>query len=263
MEEEQLLNKFKEAQFRIANQIERDTRLQDDRDEVDRVIPPEPAGATLPPPYSLTDQRPAPWATPSAPSVPQVDRSTKPFSTIGDFESRDGLRRVVVPSDLTAQFLHAAELNTVCNIETCGLLAGKLSQNVFTITHVLVPKQKGTSDSCQTQNEEEIFDFQDEHDLMTLGWIHTHPSQSAFMSSIDLHTHCSYQLMLSEAIAIVCAPKFDQVGLYMLTPDHGLRFIANCRESGFHPHPKEPPLYQDCGHVSFDSSKLLTLVDLR
>ena len=38
----------------------------------------------------------------------------------------------------------------------------------------------------------------------------THPSQTAFMSSVDLHTHCSYQIMLDEAIAIVCAPKFSQ-----------------------------------------------------
>ena len=38
----------------------------------------------------------------------------------------------------------------------------------------------------------------------------THPSQTSFMSSVDLHTHCSYQLMLEEAIAIVCAPRYSQ-----------------------------------------------------
>jgi hypothetical protein len=40
------------------------------------------------------------------------------------------------------------------------------------VTHLLVPKQNGTADSCTTQNEEEIFDYQDQHDLITLGWIH-------------------------------------------------------------------------------------------
>lgn len=35
-----------------------------------------------------------------------------------------------------------------------------------------MPKQTGTPDSCTTQNEEEIFDYQDQHDLITLGWIH-------------------------------------------------------------------------------------------
>ena len=35
--------------------------------------------------------------------------------------------------------------------------------------------------------------------MMTLGWIHTHPSQSCFLSSVDLHTHCGYQSILDEA----------------------------------------------------------------
>lgn len=37
---------------------------------------------------------------------------------------------------------------------------------------MIVPKQKGTSDSCMTMNEEEIFDYQDQHNLITIGWIH-------------------------------------------------------------------------------------------
>jgi len=35
----------------------------------------------------------------------------------------------------------------------------------------------------------------------------THPTQTAFMSSVDLHTHFPYQAMLPEAIAIVVAPS--------------------------------------------------------
>jgi STAM-binding protein len=59
--------------------------------------------------------------------------------------------------------------------------------------------------------------------------IHTHPSQTAFLSSVDLHTHLSYQLMLPEALAIVCAPKHNQTGFFMLTENHGLQFIGKCR----------------------------------
>lgn len=40
------------------------------------------------------------------------------------------------------------------------------------MTHLMIPKQSGTSDSCTTMNEEDIFDFQDKQDLITLGWIH-------------------------------------------------------------------------------------------
>ena len=47
-------------------------------------------------------------------------------------------------------------------------------------------------------NEEEIFDIQDQLNLITLGWIHTHPSQTAFLSSVDLHTQAGYQIMMPE-----------------------------------------------------------------
>ena len=198
----------------------------------------------------------APTAPPQ--SAPSFDRSTKPFRE----SSCDGLRSVIIPLDLKEKFLDAASSNTYQNIETAGILAGKLSQNSFRVSHVLIPKQKGTSDSCLTQNEEEIFDVQDEYDLMTLGWIHTHPSQSAFMSSIDLHTHCSYQLLLPEAIAVVCSPKHDSMGVFSLTPDHGLQFVASCTKTGFHPHPNESLLYKDSGHVMFDDVPL-AIVDLR
>jgi hypothetical protein len=42
-------------------------------------------------------------------------------------------------------------------------------------------------------NEEEIFEVQDSRALYPLGWIHTHPSQTCFLSSVDIHTHCGFQ----------------------------------------------------------------------
>lgn len=41
-------------------------------------------------------------------------------------------------------------------------------------------------------------------------YLQTHPTQTSFMSSVDLHTHYSYQLMMPEAIAVVCAPKYNE-----------------------------------------------------
>lgn len=208
--------------------------------------------------------------------LPPVDRTTKPQDNHYHYELDDHqfkqddhrgseLTTVIVPRDLIDKFLHLAKTNTENSIETCAILAGKFlnSQNSFLVTHVLVPSQKGTSDSCQTDNEEKVFLFQDEHDLITLGWIHTHPTQSAFMSSIDLHTHCSYQLMLPEAIAIVCSPKYNQIGCYSLTPTYGLNFISGCKQTGFHPHPKEPIIYDDSSHIQWDQDKKVQLIDLR
>ncbi|XP_067136212.1 STAM-binding protein [Centruroides vittatus] len=199
-------------------------------------------------------------------TTPAVDRSTKPrslLSPVPESQNISGLRTVIVPRNLMDQFLHLAEQNTICNIETCGILAGKLSYSKFTVTHLLIPKQTGSADSCTTGSEEELFTYQDKHDLITLGWIHTHPTQTAFMSSVDLHSHCSYQLMMPEAVAIVCSPKYQETGMFSLTQDYGLDYIANCRESGFHPHPKEPPLYEECSHVELSERTKAIVVDLR
>lgn len=46
------------------------------------------------------------------------------------------------------------------------------TRNAFTVTHVIVPKQCGGPDYCDTENEEELFLIQDQYDLITLGWIH-------------------------------------------------------------------------------------------
>ncbi|XP_002741913.1 STAM-binding protein-like A [Saccoglossus kowalevskii] len=222
--------------------------------------PPPPAYASVVSPKGILKEE-EPSTIVSVP--PSVDRSTKPSTEVENYNNAYGLRQVVVPQEVMVKFLNLALPNTNRNVETCGILAGKLCQNAFLITHVIVPKQSGTSDSCTTVNEEDIFDYQDTHDLITLGWIHTHPSQTAFLSSIDLHTHCGYQLMMPEAIAIVCAPKHQETGIFMLTPSHGLDYIANCRTSGFHPHPKEPPLFENSQHVTITADKGVTLVDLR
>lgn len=69
--------------------------------------------------------------------------------------------------------------------------------------------------------------------------------------------------MMPEAVAVVCAPKFEETGYFTLTPNHGLNFIANCRESGFHPHPSEPPLFQSAEHIMMDPSLKIQVIDLR
>uniref|UniRef100_A0A7M4FIN8 STAM binding protein like 1 n=1 Tax=Crocodylus porosus TaxID=8502 RepID=A0A7M4FIN8_CROPO len=144
---------------------------------------------------------------------PPVNRAFKPVATLSAVQTQvaEALRGVVLPRDLCPKFLSLAEENTKRGIETCGILCGKLTHNEFTITHVIVPKQSAGPDYCDMENVEELFSIQDQYDLLTLGWIHTHPTQTAFLSSVDLHTHCSYQLMLPEAIAIVCSPKHNEI----------------------------------------------------
>ena len=44
-------------------------------------------------------------------------------------------------------------------------------------TELLVPRQEGAADWCTTTNEDEIWEYCDAHERMTLGWVHTHPTQ--------------------------------------------------------------------------------------
>ncbi|XP_066522728.1 AMSH-like protease [Hoplias malabaricus] len=187
----------------------------------------------------------------------------KPAATLAAVQNQrvEGLRRVLIPRDLTYRFLLLADSNTARGIETCGVLCGKLTHDEFVLTHVIVPKQSAGPDYCDMENVEELFSYQDHHNLLTLGWIHTHPTQTAFLSSVDLHTHSSYQLMLPEAIAIVCSPKHNDTGVFRLT-SAGMGEVAGCRLKGFHPHSKDPPLFTVCKHVVVRESKT-TVLDLR
>lgn len=193
---------------------------------------------------------------------PNRTRAT-PVQSSAAFHSQrvEGLRRVVVPNDLTLRFLRLAESNTGRGLETCGVLCGRLTRDELSVSHVVVPKQSSGPDFCDMENVEELFSFQDKHNLLTLGWIHTHPTQTAFLSSVDLHTHCSFQLMLPEAIAIVCAPRHNDCGMFRLTAP-GISQVSQCPLKGFHPHSKDPPLFTVCKHVTLRDSAVI-LLDLR
>lgn len=97
------------------------------------------------------------------------------------------LRQISVPQDTAATFLKLASQNTAKNVETCGILAGQLAQNRLNITHVIVPKQNGTANSCTATNEEEIFDIQNKKNLITLGWIHVSFWFGIFWWGADYH----------------------------------------------------------------------------
>lgn len=99
------------------------------------------------------------------PRVPAVDRSTKP-ATSDAFDKRDsrsnaGLRELAVPSTLVPKFQDLAAANTRANVETCGILGGRLEGGRLLISCLVIPAQSGTSDSCTTAGEEELFTVMD------------------------------------------------------------------------------------------------------
>ncbi|CAN6451592.1 unnamed protein product [Victoria cruziana] len=203
---------------------------------------------------------------PAPPAIDERGGSTK--SLQDDLVNSGSPLQVHVPVKMMEDFMRLAKSNTIKNLETCGVLAGSLKNRKFCVTSLIIPKQESTSDSCQTMNEEEIYDVQDKRSLFPLGWIHTHPTQSCFMSSIDLHTHYSYQIMLPEAIAIVMAPTDTtrSHGIFRLSDPGGITIIRNCEQRGFHPHDEPPdgrPIYEHCTHVFMNPNLRFDVVDLR
>ncbi|KAG9310123.1 hypothetical protein JVU11DRAFT_9736 [Chiua virens] len=245
-------------------------------------LPRPPVPVSVPQPVPTSNQYTASYSTLSRaqclppPPAPPLHVDSEQFRTASQDSARitrermsedrvPELKTVSLPRDCLPRFLSIAALNTSRNRETCGLLLGRDQKGKYIVTTLLIPRQHSTSDTCTMDEEELVMQFTEERSLITLGWIHTHPSQSCFMSSVDLHTHSGFQRMLPESFAVVCAPKSTpNFGIFRLTDPPGLQTILGCRaKEAFHPHP-DLPIYTDAdkGHVQMKDMPL-EIVDLR
>lgn len=175
------------------------------------------------------------------------------FAPSATLENGRSLRCLFLPQRLRETFLQYAYQNTANNLETCGILCGTIVKNGIFINHLVIPDQESTSDTCDMINEGSLFEYVDSKELMVFGWIHTHPTQTCFLSSRDLHTHAGFQAMMPESVAVVCAPRSEPSwGIFRLTDPPGLQHVLSCTQTGlFHPHP-ETNTYTDAlrpGHV--------------
>ncbi len=95
-----------------------------------------------------------------------------------DAEAQDtniNLKRVLYPMALIKRFADLADENTKRKIETCGILCGSDRDGKLFITNILIPDQRGNSDSCTTLDYEAMSKYVMTNNLIVLGWIHTHP----------------------------------------------------------------------------------------
>jgi STAM-binding protein len=222
-------------------------------------------------------------------------QSTSSFSTSTSYSD---LRKMIVPISLISEFLNLSTLNSNNNIETCGILGAEMINGMFVITTLIIPKQKGDSDSTVMLNEEELVQFFGGYrKVIQAGWIHSHPTQGCFMSSIDIHTQLSYQMQLPEAVAIVVDPKLNRFSSFRLTDEgtvlkgrrgcNGIEALTHCYDRGFHAihngyetntcyeiseeeqdsfTVQLPGVYHTCDsskHVLIDSSLPIKVIDLR
>jgi STAM-binding protein len=239
------------------------------RDSYDAILPPHPP----PRPPRPLEIEPPPQPRKVNHSMTPSSANVYTFAPAACLENGTLLRTLFLPPTIRTTFLRVAHKNTLANLETCAFLAGTLISNALFVSKVIVPAQTATTDTCEMTNESQLFDYVDsEADLMILGWIHTHPTQTCFMSSRDLHTHAGYQMMLAESVAIVCAPSKGDTshggdwGVYRLTDPPGKKTILECEQPGiFHPHDVDN-IYTDAlrpGHVVEAKGLEFELVDLR
>ena len=170
-------------------------------------------------------------------------------------------RTIRAPKDVEDVFLRQAEENTLRDVETCGLLCGEEERGVITLTHLLMPPQRGTANTVEMLDDTRVGMYIIDNGLQVLGWIHTHPSQSAFLSSVDLHTQHTYQALLPEAVAVVCAPTYGISKWLRLTPA-GMSAVEQCTMRGFHQHATRHRLFQSALNIIFQNSTT-QLIDRR
>ncbi|KAK8127025.1 uncharacterized protein PG998_002784 [Apiospora kogelbergensis] len=218
--------------------------------------------STPPPSLLVTQPQDGPQPPPKIsemPASPPPSSKRLTFAPAAYLENGEPIRSIFLPGQLRQEFLRIAADNTRRGLEMCGILCGTAVNNALFIKCLVIPEQKCTSDTCETENEGDLFDYCMTEDLLMLGWIHTHPTQSCFMSSRDLHTQAGYQVMLPESIAIIWYIQTHQ--------PPGLPHILHCNETAtFHQHSIDN-LYtgaeKPAGHV-FESDKLeFEIKDLR
>ena len=142
----------------------------------------------------------------------------------------DTKKWLYVPKNIGQIFIAYAQNDLDSNTETMAILGGTEVSEGYKITHLLIPNQFGNSDSCQMHENSVDWVLQQSinNNITILGWIHTHPSQTNFLSSVDLHASYSYQQTQPLSIAIVYS-GIDQSCKYYKITDLGMNILKNCK----------------------------------
>mmetsp|Transcript_17194 Transcript_17194/g.17113 ORF Transcript_17194/g.17113 Transcript_17194/m.17113 type:complete len:156 (+) Transcript_17194:116-583(+) len=78
-------------------------------------------------------------------------------------------KRLIIPQELIDHFIALSFSNTERNIETLGILAGIPSNTELTIKGLILPKQRGASDTCECLDDETLFTALEQHKWQVLG----------------------------------------------------------------------------------------------
>ncbi len=208
-------------------------------------------------PPTLDDQQAPPLEyTPMAPtaSSPVIQPSVQPSSQLSI------LRKIIIPDSFVQKFIEVSESNSAINIETLGLIGGKDLGHCFMVSHLVIPSQIATHETCEQLGHELVSETFLKENIIQLGWIHTHPSFDVFPSSVDMHNQYKYQKMLPETMAIVYSKRFDKTD-YLRLSELGMTEIGGCNLENFHQHSNDVTAQID--HMMLAKNLNVTTIDLR
>eukprot|EP00969_Alexandrium_andersonii_P198419 8763266-Alexandrium_andersonii.AAC.1 len=115
-------------------------------------------------------------------------------------------------------------------------------QKITYISELFFPEQAGDKTSVWTvdgDSEVRLQEYIEESGMYIQGWIHSHPTFSAFLSSIDAHMQHGLQALNPRAIAVVTDGD-DQAHVFRLNM-LGMTTCKNCTASGDAAHKHERP----------------------
>jgi proteasome lid subunit RPN8/RPN11 len=143
-----------------------------------------------------------------------------------------------MPAALIDTFTRAAF--TQCpNTEFMGWLLGTRAAKTesVSIRGIFCPRQESTATTVwesSGSSSTKLVEVMEQTATSVLGWVHTHPNMSGFLSAVDMHMHqeLQYQDPLSLAIVI----DGDRQPHYFRLTEVGMTVVGACKQPGFHTH---------------------------
>jgi len=106
------------------------------------------------------------------------------------------------------------------NSEVIGYLIGQYKESWIEINDLIIPDQQGTNIHAEITSELAIVEYlrKNKRDInnVQVGWYHSHPSLSCFLSQIDIQTQKYWQKVNNRMVALVIDPIKNDVKCFRL-----------------------------------------------
>lgn len=166
--------------------------------------------------------------------LPNADRPD--FDPAAAAEKRQ--REIQLPGPLISAFIDKAWKNSPEN-EFMGWLTGTISSrkkkpNMVVVDGLFIPLQISDATSVQEAPNSPfpmaMLKHMESSKSVVVGWVHSHPTFSAFFSSVDQHTMWALQKDLPEAFGVVVDSKKELRCLRL--SEKGLLEVQRCEDAG-------------------------------